>query len=119
MTILRERDEPIFAENFKAWRLGPVIPDVYYSFCGGVTKICNKYAFDEIVANKRALIDLVVTTYRTLSVAAIVKLTQINRGAWHKVYGKGEGLRAKTPLELMKELECVRNDLSRNCNKAV
>lgn len=107
ITFLKELGKPLFVENFEAWRLGPVIPDVYYSFCGwGVMKICNKYAFDEIAANKRDLIDLVVTTYRTLSVAEIVKLTQSNRGAWRKVYGKGEGLRVKIPLELMKELSC-------------
>ena len=71
-------------------------------------KICNKYHFDEIEANKRDLIDPIIETYQTLSVSTIVKLTQCNSGAWRKVYEKGEGLRSKIPLKLMKELECAR-----------
>ena len=105
LTFLRERDEPLFAEDFEAWRLGPVIPDVYYDFCGwGAMKIRNKYEFDEIAANKRATIDPVVATYRTFNAGTLVQITRCDGGAWRKVYGKGEGLRGKIPLKLMKEL---------------
>lgn len=105
LTFLRERDESLFAENFEAWRLGPVIPDVYYDFCGwGAMKICHKYEFDEIAANKRATIDPVVAIYRTFNAGTLVQITRCDGGAWRKVYGKGEGLRAKIPLKLMKEL---------------
>ena len=105
LTFLKERGEPLFAENFEAWKLGPVIPPVYYQFCGwGAMKIRNKYEFDEIAANKRAVIDPVVATYRAFNAGTLVKLTQCNNGAWRKVYGKGEGLRATIPLKLMGKL---------------
>ena len=105
LTFLKEHDEPLFAENFEAWRLGPVIPSVYYDFCGwGAMKIRNKYEFDEIAAHKRAMIDPVVATYRTLNTGTLVQITQCDGGAWRKVYGKGEGLRATIPLKTMKEL---------------
>ena len=105
LTFLRERDEPLFDENFEAWKLGPVIPSVYYQFCGwGANKIRNKYEYDEIKAHKRAVIDPVVASYRVLNAGKLVQLTQCSGGAWRKVYGKGEGLRVTIPLKLMKEL---------------
>lgn len=100
---LRTTGEPLFPENFEAWRLGPVIPDVYYAFCGyGVMKINQKYKYREIPACDRSLIDKTVEIYKVYSIAAIVWFAQNDGGVWREVYGEnGEGLRATIPMELI------------------
>ena len=32
--FLQKLDKPIFEENIEAWPFGPVVPEVYYYFCG-------------------------------------------------------------------------------------
>lgn len=106
--FLKKTREPLFAENFEAWKLGPVIPEVYYAFCGyGAMKISREYKFDAIAEEKQKLLDQKIDELRKLSASQLVSRSHEEGKAWSRVYGEhGEGLRGKITLEILKTYGC-------------
>lgn len=106
--FLKETGAPLFPENFEAWKLGPVIPEVYYAFCGyGAMKISNEYQYDEIDPEKLGLLDKQIEDLRKLSAGKLVDRSHEDGKAWRMVYGEhGEGLRGKITMEILKKYGC-------------
>lgn len=82
-----------FADDIEAWQFGPVVPDVYYYFCGfGVMPIsflCGDCPIiDEADA---AVINEIVRAKRQLEPWTITADTNKPNGAWAQIYNNGIG----------------------------
>lgn len=96
-------DKQAFDDNFEAWQFGPVIPTVYYRFCGfGAMPITSQY--DDIVINNedKEIIDNVIEKKRGRNPWDLVMDTHKTGGAWDQVYDHGEGLKKVIPISLIK-----------------
>lgn len=92
-----------FYDEIQAWQFGPVVPVVYYHFCGfGAMPITTTYTVSDISPEYQTIIDSVVEKKRCLDPWEMVKETHKTDGAWHQVYKNGEGNHKEIPLELIK-----------------
>ena len=92
MTHMGENNgEPIFSEDFQAWKLGPVIPELHNrARLFGSSKVTNLFHKTELAHGSKR--DTVVTVYNDLkSVGAwkLVAITHWENGAWAKNYRAG------------------------------
>ena len=77
-----------FLDNFEAWSLGPVIPNVYYEFCtyAGV-QICKKYDIEiSTQCNNPIFIFLSINKYIDLSTYELNRHVTRKSGAWDMTY---------------------------------
>lgn len=83
---------PMLQESFYAWKFGPVIPEVYFLYCGyGASTISGTYPTVDIDAADQAAIDAIVEEKRELPPWDLVEDTHRKGGAWDKVYQDGKG----------------------------
>lgn len=98
-----ERESRAFSDDIEAWECGPVVPNVYFYFCGfGATPIS---IFRDSVPNlstDKIIIDNIIEAKRSLTPWEIAKET--HKGAWSKVYDNGKGNRHIIPVDLIKKL---------------
>jgi len=101
--FLQSNRGPAFNNVIEAWQFGPVVPDVYYYFCGsGAMPIfmfrgtCDRSAWEDstvrsIVESKRVLYpwDLVAETHKP-------------GGAWDQIYQDGKGNHQTIPMNLIR-----------------
>ena len=86
-------NEPLVNDYVQAWRYGPVIPSIYYSFRPhGVydlkpIPLVREIDIDE-ATNK--LIAIVYALYEDLSANQLSALTHIKGGPWHTKYEHGK-----------------------------
>ena len=80
-----QRDEVAFSDNIEAWQFGPVVPNVYYHYCGfGAMPISIiKDAFS-IVSSDSIFINKIVEEKRNLNPWDMVAETHKEDGAWAK-----------------------------------
>ena len=99
--------KPAFSDDLEAWQFGPVVPSVYYRFCGfgamPITCFGNNESLIEIDPADRAVIDSVVEEKRSLPPWDLVEETHKPGGAWDRVYQNGNGNHQTIPTELIKE----------------
>lgn len=101
---LKTTGEPAFLNNIEAWQFGPVVPEVYYYFCGfGAMPIFSTYANDCTLKNKET-IDFIIEKKRSLEPWILVEETHRNGGAWNQIYKDGEGNHDIIPVELMRKV---------------
>ena len=95
--------DPAFMDTTEAWQFGPVVPDVYYYYCGygamPIDSAHEKYAVED---KDKEEIDAIVEDKRKLDPWALVAETHIKNGAWDQVYQNGDGSRAEIPIGLIK-----------------
>lgn len=97
------RDSIAFADEIEAWQFGPVVPNVYYKFCGfGAMPITNDYGNITIKASDRHIIDGIVEAKRTLAPWVLVEDTHKPNGAWAQIYRDGIGNHEVIPRKLIK-----------------
>ena len=107
--FLQRFDRPAFTENIEAWPFGPVVPDVYYYFCGaGAMRIgvCDEPE-EEILSmpeEYRRVIDSIIESKRELNPWDMVSETHKSGGAWDSVYRGGYGNRSTIPICQISEL---------------
>ena len=97
--------EPLINDYVQAWRYGPVIPSIYYSF-----RPYGVYGLSKIPIVKEQIIDdddcefieAVYELYKDLTDSKLTQLTHIHGGPWHKVYEPGK-LGIVIPNELISE----------------
>ena len=100
--FLRLKQEA-FNDDFEAWQFGPVIPDVYYNFCGfGAMPITVHYDVDISECDKR-IIDPIVERKRVLNPWDLVNETHKPNGAWAYIYHNGLGDHAVIPKNIISE----------------
>lgn len=93
-----------FSDGIEAWQFGPVVPSVYYKFCGyGAMPITARYN-TEIPAADKAVIDPLVEQKRMLNPWDLVRETHNPTGAWAKVYDEGRGNRNLIDLSLIRTM---------------
>lgn len=92
-----------FNDDFEAWQFGPVIPEVYYMYCGfGAAGIRMEYKMD-INKDYASIIDPIVEEKRKLNPWDMVEDTHRQGKAWEEIYNNGIGNRRIIPKELIKE----------------
>lgn len=108
--------EDLFSDDFQAWDLGPVIPDIYHSLKiyrdKKITKYRDSNVFPEIYSRLVKIpkydklinaIDLTLKKYSNSTAWELVNTTHVPDGPWDMVYNKGEGKNEIIPKELIKE----------------
>ncbi|WP_432978393.1 Panacea domain-containing protein [Dactylosporangium sp. CA-233914] len=72
-------DEPLFEDRFKAWRDGPVVPEVWHARKEQSSRRARNQAVDEIQLSVDTLdlIDLVLATYGSMSGDELSALTHV------------------------------------------
>lgn len=93
-----------FVDDIEAWQFGPVVPAVYYRFCGfGAMPITSQY--DETILSKdQFMVDPIVEEKRLLCPWDMVNDTHRPGGAWEQTYQKGKGNGKVIPLSLIKDV---------------
>lgn len=103
--FLQKRGCPAFDDSIKAWQFGPVIPCVYYYFCGfGAMPISHLYGKHEINPNGRDFVDNIVEAKRALPPWILCAETNKDAGAWDTVFQAGAGNRNVIPVSLIKTI---------------
>lgn len=93
-----------FFNSIEAWQFGPVVPDVYYRFCGfGAMPIDTSYEFAQIDENDITQINRIVEEKRQLDPWDMVAETHKADGAWSKTYNNGLGNHHIIPIESIRK----------------
>ncbi len=100
--FLRNRGEQLFVDDFEAWQFGPVVPDVYYKFCGfGAMKIHMNYDTD-IEEQVKLFINPIIAEKRKLNPWDLVDDTHQEGKAWSEIYRDGAGNHNIIPKDLIR-----------------
>ena len=92
-----------FEEEIEAWRFGPVVADVYYTFFRyGAKPITAIFADIEISNEHQPTIDRITNDKRKLSPWALVEDTHKVNSAWYKTFDNGSGYQSVITKELIK-----------------
>lgn len=87
-----------FSDDIEAWQFGPVVPNVYYHFCGyGAMPIDITY--DTGISD--STIDKIIDEKRVLDPWVMVKETHKSGGAWNEIFNK-RGAHSVIPVSLIK-----------------
>lgn len=98
-----QNDMLAFDDDFEAWPFGPVIPEVYYRYCGfGALGICIKYDVD-MDSDYAAIINPIIERKRMMNSWDWSKDINISGKAWNQVYDGGKGDHKIIPKRLIKE----------------
>lgn len=95
-----------FSDDIEAWKCGPVVPNVYFYFCGfGAMPIqISRDAVPNLSTDKN-IINSIVEAKRSLAPWEAVKETREITGAWSKVYDNGKGSQRIIPAGLIKKMD--------------
>ncbi len=93
-------------EPAEAWRYGPVIPDVYFtfkSFGGKPIDVHPRDSFTLFDEEQNSILEEVVDKYQTYKGWELSSITHKKGTPWHTVYNNGIGLGSIIPDELIRE----------------
>lgn len=92
----------LFDDDIQAWQFGPVVPEVYYQFCGfGSGAITMKYVIN-LESKDIDLINPIVEDKRTKNPWDLVSETHAPGKAWDITYRNGLGNRRVISPELIR-----------------
>ena len=102
-----KRGSQAFSDYIEAWAFGPVVPNVYFCFCGFGAMPILFISRDTVpnLSTDKNIIDKIVENKRSLTPWEIAKETSKITGAWSKVYDNGKGRQHIIPVGLIKELD--------------
>lgn len=90
--FLQKSGRPAFTDSIEAWQFGPVVPNVYYEYCGfGAMPITMQYEASNIYLEDKNLIDNIIESKRMLYPWDLVQETHKPNGAWDQTYRNGVG----------------------------
>lgn len=101
------KNKVAFPDEIEAWQFGPVVPNVYYHFCGfGAMPISVLDDSDSIIIDSgdKLEIDGIIKAKRALNPWDMVEETHKADGAWAKIFSDGIGNRQVIPISLIKEI---------------
>lgn len=97
--------KPAFPDAIEAWQFGPVVPNVYYYYCGfGAMPISIPEEKPWISIADRPIIDKIVENKRILYPWDLVKETHQPNGAWDRIYNNGSGNHEEIPVDLIRKV---------------
>ncbi len=95
----------IFGDDFEAWDVGPVIPNVYYYFGGyGAMPICDVYTYKQPDVKDLETINNITDKIRNAEPWDACKETNKKGGAWHTAHENKTRYQNIIPNDLIKEL---------------
>lgn len=98
-------NEILFNDDIEAWQFGPVVPDVYYEFCGyGASDIVDEY-YINLDPEDKMRIDPIIKSLSVLSPWDLVSKSHVANGAWDTIYKNGRGNKNVIPKALIKNKE--------------
>lgn len=104
---LKKTGNILFRDDIEAWQFGPVIPDIYYHFCGfGSMRItvifpeCKKIDVTDKIKN---IIDDVIEDKREINPWDMVKETHRDNGPWSLTFKNGEGNKKVISIESIRQ----------------
>lgn len=92
----------LFRDEIQAWQFGPVVPEVYYQYCGFGSMAINMEYNVNILNDDRKVIDEIVQEKRCKNPWDLVEETHAEGKAWASVYRNGLGNHMIIPLELIR-----------------
>jgi len=99
----------LFADEFYAWKYGPVVSDVYSKYCiFGARKISFVRGRDERMLPSKEVagfLDDYIESCQNVSAGDLVLKSHRPKGAWQSVYNEGQ-LMTKIPHQTIVRLEC-------------
>lgn len=101
--FLSRKNTVAFSDDIEAWQFGPVVPDVYYYYCGyGAMPIASAREGFDIRPEDEEAVNAIVESKRILDPWTMVAETHKANGAWEQTYQNGAGNRKVIPVELIK-----------------
>lgn len=99
----------LFDDEICAWKLGPVIPDVYFEYCVfGGKPIYRKYEDAESLEEKTQItLEEFLDDTAKVPASALVKQSHSIGGAWDTIYKNGQGNHAPIPYSMIIKKECI------------
>lgn len=103
--FFRETGRRLFFDEFCAWQLGPVVPEVYYEYCSYAGRPIVKYYDTDILEADAELLENIILRYADVPANRLVNMTHKKGSAWDVIYRNGVGNRNVIPFELIIEKE--------------
>ena len=92
-----------FEDEIEAWQFGPVVPSVYYQYCGfGAMPIRMNYATDINDIYLKIIVPI-IDSKRILDPWDMVEDTHEKGKAWDQIYKNGMGNHQVIPKSLIRE----------------
>lgn len=95
----------LFAEDFEAWQFGPVVPNVYYRYCGfgGASILLKPMNLISLSIEETELVNDIIDRNCIRQPWELVKETHKPNGAWDRVFRNGYGNHVIIPKALIKQ----------------
>lgn len=90
---LSRKNEPLFEENFEAWKLGPVIPSIYNRYkVYGNNPITKESVTEDIELPRDVMMVItdVLREYGKYTTRKLVAITHESNTSWSKVFVEGQ-----------------------------
>lgn len=102
--FLMDNVEGLFDENFEAWQFGPVVPEVYYKYCGfgGMCILFKPQTLINLTPEVQTRIDSIVDSKKILNPWQLVNETHKPNGAWDITFKNGLGNHVIIPKSLIR-----------------
>lgn len=101
---LKRTGTPAFLDNIEAWQFGPVVPRVYYYFCGnGALSILDTFDNINCPIAKDNNVEKIIKSKRAMKPWDLVNEAHEPDKAWSKVFKNGAGAREIISIDYMRE----------------
>lgn len=91
----KETKQKLFEDNFVAWKLGPVILDVYSFYYDNISNPIIVNQIEKIEGVDQDIIDYVIDKYYKIPIWDLIAISQ--NEAWEKIYKNGDGQNCVIP----------------------
>lgn len=93
----------LFCDTFSAWKIGPVVPDIYYEFCQYGALPIFKSSNASIDVPDSNIINEIIEHYLPKKVHELIAVSCCPKSPWATVYQNGAGFRYPIPASLIKK----------------
>lgn len=93
----------LFNDDICAWKLGPVVPEVYYEYCHYAGTPISLSFLTDIDSKDRKILNDIISDYLPIPANELVERTHVAGSAWDTIYQNGLGNRKVIPFDLIIE----------------
>lgn len=101
----KRTDRFLFSENFCAWQLGPVVPEVYYEFSSHAGRPIYRLYNSSLDSRDENVINEIIHKYVNKSPSTLVDMSHKPGSAWDVIFDNGNGNRKIIPFGLIIQKE--------------